>query len=208
MSRDSFVLYTAIAEIVERLSDIQKGQLFQAILDFERDKEINISDHIVEIAFIPIKQSLIANNEKWERTIKARSEAGKRSAEIRKQKTTNLTNVDFVQTKVNKNEQTPTKSTVYEYVNVNVNDNEVIGEKRKRFIPPTLEEVKKYCIERNNSVDPQRFIDFYSSKGWMVGKNKMKDWKASVRTWERERKDQIDERTYDFDDLTKRFAKN
>lgn len=208
MSRDSFVLYTAIAEIVERLSDIQKGQLFQAILDFERDKEINISDHIVEIAFIPIKQSLIANNEKWERTIKARSEAGKRSAEIRKQKTTNLTNVDFVQTKVNKNEQTPTKSTVYEYVNVNVNDNEVIGKKRKRFIPPTLEEVKKYCIERNNSVDPQRFIDFYSSKGWMVGKNKMKDWKASVRTWERERKDQIDERTYDFDDLTKRFAKN
>ena len=208
MSRDSFVLYTAIAEIVERLSDIQKGQLFQAILDFERDKEINISDHIVEIAFIPIKQSLIANNEKWEKTIKARSEAGKRSAEIRKQKTTNLTNVDFVQTKVNKNEQTPTKSTVYEYVNVNVNDNEVIGEKRKRFIPPTLEEVKKYCIERNNSVDPQRFIDFYSSKGWMVGKNKMKDWKASVRTWERERKDQIDERTYDFDDLTKRFAKN
>ena len=208
MSRDSFVLYTAIAEIVERLSDIQKGQLFQAILDFERDKEINISDHIVEIAFIPIKQSLIANNEKWEKTIKARSEAGKRSAEIRKQKTTNLTNVDFVQTKVNKNEQTPTKSTVYEYVNVNVNDNEVIGKKRKRFIPPTLEEVKKYCIERNNSVDPQRFIDFYSSKGWMVGKNKMKDWKASVRTWERERKDQIDERTYDFDDLTKRFAKN
>jgi len=208
MSRDSFVLYTAIAEIVERLSDIQKGQLFQAILDFERDKEINISDHIVEIAFIPIKQSLIANNEKWEKTIKARSEAGKRSAEIRKQKTTNLTNVDFVQTKVNKNEQTPTNSTVYEYVNVNVNDNEVIGKKRKRFIPPTLEEVKKYCIERNNSVDPQRFIDFYSSKGWMVGKNKMKDWKASVRTWERERKDQIDERTYDFDDLTKRFAKN
>ena len=53
-----------------------------------------------------------------------------------------------------------------------------------RFTPPTLEEVKAYCKERGNSVDPERFIDFYSSKGWMVGKNKMKDWQAAVRGWE------------------------
>lgn len=56
---------------------------------------------------------------------------------------------------------------------------------RKIFKPPTLEEVQQYCIERNNNVDANRFIDFYSSKGWMIGKNKMKDWKAGVRTWER-----------------------
>ena len=54
-----------------------------------------------------------------------------------------------------------------------------------RFTPPTLEEVKSYCLERKNNVDAQRFIDYYSSNGWMVGKNKMKDWKAAVRTWER-----------------------
>jgi len=54
-----------------------------------------------------------------------------------------------------------------------------------RFTPPTLQEVTDYCSERNNNVDPQAFIDFYSSKGWMIGKNKMKDWKACVRTWER-----------------------
>lgn len=53
-----------------------------------------------------------------------------------------------------------------------------------RFIPPTLEDVSEYCTERDNGVDPQKFIDFYESKGWMVGKNKMKDWKAAVRTWE------------------------
>ena len=53
-----------------------------------------------------------------------------------------------------------------------------------RFTPPSLEEVKQYCKERNNSVDPESFVDFYSSKGWMIGKNKMKDWKAAVRTWE------------------------
>lgn len=54
-----------------------------------------------------------------------------------------------------------------------------------RFAPPTLEDVKEYCMERGNGVDAQRFIDFYEMKGWMVGKNKMKDWKAAVRTWER-----------------------
>jgi len=55
---------------------------------------------------------------------------------------------------------------------------------RKPFNPPTVEEVREYCTERGNAVDPEAFIDFYESKGWMIGKNKMKDWKAAVRTWE------------------------
>lgn len=50
---------------------------------------------------------------------------------------------------------------------------------------PTLDEVKAYCNERNNRVDPERFIDYYTANGWKVGKNPMKDWKAAVRTWER-----------------------
>lgn len=50
---------------------------------------------------------------------------------------------------------------------------------------PTLDEVKAYCNERNNRVDPERFIDYYTDNGWKVGKNQMKDWKAAVRTWER-----------------------
>ena len=54
----------------------------------------------------------------------------------------------------------------------------------QRFTPPTVEEVKNYCQSRNNHVDAVRFVDFYASKGWMIGKNKMKDWKAAVRTWE------------------------
>lgn len=58
----------------------------------------------------------------------------------------------------------------------------------KRFRKPTLEEVAAYCKERNNNVDPQRFIDFYESKGWKVGKTPMKDWRACVRTWERREK--------------------
>ena len=57
-------------------------------------------------------------------------------------------------------------------------------EKKKRFSPPTVQEVAKYISEKNYSVDAQNFIDFYTSKNWYVGKNKMKDWKASVRLWE------------------------
>ena len=72
---------------------------------------------------------------------------------------------------------------------VSIDDSD--SQTRKRFVPPTLEEVQAYCQERNNGVDPQRFIDYYTSIGWMVGKNnkKMKDWKASVRTWERTEKE-------------------
>jgi predicted phage replisome organizer len=58
-------------------------------------------------------------------------------------------------------------------------------EKEKRFTPPTLDEVRAYCEERKNNIDPQAFIDFYESKGWMIGKNKMKDFRACVRTWEK-----------------------
>ena len=76
--------------------------------------------------------------------------------------------------------------------NDNVNDNvkskgtscEVPSSKSSRFIPPTLAEVEAYCFTRNNSVNAQQFIDFYSSKNWYVGKNKMTDWRASVRLWE------------------------
>lgn len=57
--------------------------------------------------------------------------------------------------------------------------------KAKRFKPPTVDEVRAYCRERANSVDPDQWHDHYTANGWKVGKNPMKDWKASVRTWER-----------------------
>ena len=66
-----------------------------------------------------------------------------------------------------------------------------IGERVKRFTPPTVEQVREYCLERKNNVDPETFVDFYASKGWKIGKESMKDWKAAVRTWEkRDKKDE------------------
>lgn len=58
----------------------------------------------------------------------------------------------------------------------------------KKFIKPTVEEIREYCNERKNNIDAEYFYDFYESKGWYVGKNKMKNWKACVRTWEKDAK--------------------
>ena len=62
---------------------------------------------------------------------------------------------------------------------------------RKRFTIPTPEEVQAYCDERKNGILGQQFCDFYSAKGWKIGKEQMKDWKAAVRTWEMRRKEQL-----------------
>jgi len=70
--------------------------------------------------------------------------------------------------------------------NINItNTNLTDSNKKERFKKPSLDDVKNYCILRNNNIDADAFIDFYESKNWMIGKNKMKDWKAAVRTWER-----------------------
>lgn len=62
--------------------------------------------------------------------------------------------------------------------------------KMRKFTPPTVDEVRAYCEERKNNVDPAAFVDFYTSQGWRVGgKTTMKDWQAAVRTWERRNSD-------------------
>jgi hypothetical protein len=61
---------------------------------------------------------------------------------------------------------------------------------KKKFVPPSLADVAAYCEERANGIDPELFVDFYERNGWKVGKNKMVDWKAAVRTWERRQKNE------------------
>lgn len=61
----------------------------------------------------------------------------------------------------------------------------------RTFKPPSAEEVAAYCLERNNGIDPEQFIAFYESKGWMIGKNKMKSWKSAVITWEKRHKEEV-----------------
>ena len=70
--------------------------------------------------------------------------------------------------------------------NTSINKKENI--KRKKFIKPTIEEIQEYCKERNNGINAEAFYNFYESKDWYVGKNKMKNWKACIRTWEQRTK--------------------
>ena len=69
--------------------------------------------------------------------------------------------------------------------NINIKKSVSPAPAKKKFVKPTVEEVREYCIERKNLVDPEQFVSFYTAKGWMIGKNPMRDWKAAVRTWER-----------------------
>jgi hypothetical protein len=62
---------------------------------------------------------------------------------------------------------------------------------KKNFVKPTIPEIAEYCLKRKNQVNANKFFDFYESKGWFVGKTKMKDWKACVRTWENNGKEQL-----------------
>lgn len=67
--------------------------------------------------------------------------------------------------------------------NPNQNPNTKGNARATRFSPPTVDDVRAYCSENRYTIDAQRFVDYYASNGWMVGKNRMKDWKATVRTW-------------------------
>ncbi len=73
------------------------------------------------------------------------------------------------------------------------------------FKKPKIEDIIQYCNERNNGVNPERFFDFYEAKDWMIGKNKMKDWKAAVRTWEQQ--DKVKNKSSNNDEL-KRAVKH
>ena len=115
-----------------------------------------------------------------------------RSADSRKTLLT-IVNYDIYQNEdVSSRQSTDSQQTVSRHrpaTNNNVNNENNDNKKNniKGFVKPTVEEVRAYCQERKNTVDAERFVDFYEMKGWLVGKTKMKDWKAAVRTWEKRR---------------------
>lgn len=98
---------------------------------------------------------------------------------------------EYTQKLIKKQDTVPTLSRhCPENVRLNrIEENRIEQKETRRFTPPTLEEVTKYCIERNNMISPQSFIDHYETNGWVQGKGKpVKSWKACIRTWENNRK--------------------
>jgi hypothetical protein len=114
-----------------------------------------------------------------------RISAGKKSGESRKMKALQQNNLNDRLTEV---EEPLNKESKVKESKVKENNNNSEKPHTHKFVTPSIESIKKYCTERKNNVDAEKFFDFYQSKGWMVGKNKMKDWKACIRTWEKEKK--------------------
>ena len=71
----------------------------------------------------------------------------------------------------------------------NINIDSLYKRGSSRFQKPSLDDIRAYCISRGNNVDPEQFLNFYESKGWMVGKTPMRDWRAAIRTWEKRQND-------------------
>lgn len=183
---------------LEALSDAEVGRLFRCALKYSASNEETDLTGNERYAWAIIRPQIDKDNNKHEAKIKNLQKAGKISAEKRQQM---LTNVDICQqmsTDVNdrirsrkekqeeereeerKKERSKEKKIEEEREEDTQKKRDVL-----RFAPPTVDEVRSYCRERGNQVDAQRFIDYYTSNGWKVGRNPMKDWRAAVRTWER-----------------------
>lgn len=187
MDKSSFLMYIDWNDMIEELDDQSRGQLLLAIMRYQSGAELPEMDIGAKVAFAQIRNQFRKDEENYSRTVANRSAAGKlggrpkANVSAEKQKKQMLF------------EESSTKQTEAKKAdNVNVNDNVLKenilkGVKEKRFAPPTPENVRGYCREMGyENVDAERFVDFYASKDWMVGKNRMKDWKAAVRNWARQ----------------------
>jgi hypothetical protein len=174
MAMTGFICQDEYLAKCAKLSDQEVGRLFRALMSYHAT---GIEPELAgreSIAFDFIKEDI----DKTEKAYAAKCEKNRQN-----RLTTNVDERERTITNVDERAQ-----------NINIKEKEKIikentpkGVKEKplaRFTPPTVEEVSVYCRERNNSVNAQRFVDFYAAKGWKIGQNPMKDWKAAVRTWE------------------------
>lgn len=179
--RDTFIFYRSFKESMSDLSDKDKLIMYEAISDYSLDLKEPKLTGFPKALFSLIRPILDANIQRWKNGRKGGAPIGNLNA--KKQPKNNQKTTEKQPNKdkdVNKDKE-------YNIKNVNIEDKSSNNgaDKSTRFVPPTLTEVQDYIQKNSYSVDASTFIDFYTSKGWMVGSNKMKDWKAAVRTWQR-----------------------
>ena len=186
MAKDkkSFILYCDQQGVFNMLPDEQAGKLIKHIFAYVNDEDPESDDLLLTIAFESIKTQLKRDLKKYEHYIDKQKENGRKGGRPKTQAffdETQKTQAFFLKPKKADN------------VNVNVNDNVIIKENIKekggRFTPPTALEVNAYMQEQGMDDLSEKFVNFYEAKGWQIGKNKMKDWKAAVRTWKSNYKD-------------------
>ena len=216
MERESFVFYSSFLKAIRAIKkrDIQ-AELALAIIEYGITGETIECGEVVSVAMELIKPQIEANNKKYINGMKG-AEHGVKGGRPRKEKPQE--NPEVTPEKPQENPKKTPNVNVNDNVNDNIsflkketksdvafsdleNENsespietlqtpkeQSVGG-RKKFTIPTPEEVQAYCNERNNGISGQQFCDFSSSKGWKVGSQPMKDWKASVRTWEGKRRE-------------------
>lgn len=203
------VIYRSFVDAISDLPPDQFKACAMAIFGYGLDGREPEGSGIEKTVFCMAKPQIDANNRRYENGCKGGRPKTKNN------QTETKTNQN--KTKVKPNQTNPEP-------NDNDNDNDIKentlkGVKEKRFAPPTLENVIGYCQEKGLAIDAQRFIDFYESKGWMIGKNKMKDWKAAVRNWARQEKtsqkpsaknafNNFRQRDYDYSGIQRELIKN
>ena len=191
-------VWTSFREVISPLADAEKGRLFDMMLQYAEDgtEPGNFAGN--ERYTWPAAKQWIdltyAENEKQ------RKNGKKGGRPPKSQENPNKPN----ETQENPNE--PNKSLNIKENNIkesNIKHSSKNIVPLKRFVPPTVDEIKKYCDERGSYlINPQAFIDYYEARGWMLNKNrKMVDWKAAVRTWENNEKERQRKEKQLYEDL-------
>lgn len=156
-------------DTTQDLSAEEKGNLIDAVVSYAAGLEYeHMLNGATKIAF---------------RFLKGQVDRNAAIADVRRQAREGKTNNN--KKEQNTSKEINNKNNKNKNNNQNNNNNDSTGKPQKRFTPPAIEDVQLYCLERKNHVNAQKFFDYYTSNGWRVGKNPMKDWKAAVRTWER-----------------------
>lgn len=196
--KNSFILRNEYLDIFTDLSDSQAGVLIKAVYKYAAAKEMpeGLKDVEVKMAFKFIKKDIDYDTQKYNDLCEKRSLAGKKGGAPLGNDNANKQNKQMLENQakqanafLNKQNKHSDSDSVCdsELLDKSNNNNPLNISPLKvgnRFKKPSIDEIKAYCLERKNKVDPQRFFDFYESKGWKVGNSPMKDWKAAIRTWE------------------------
>ena len=220
MKKETFLFYADWLNVIRDLPSEVQLEVYQAIAEYAIYDNLIELKPLAKVAFGFIKQTIDRDTKKYISISEKRSEAGKKGGRrlknneleesnekqkkqllSEKSKKSNCplndndndNDISFLEKKKQKSDVA-----VSDLENENSESpletlqtpKEQSGGGRKKFAIPTPEEVQAYCDERKNGISGQQFCDFYSAKGWKIGKEPMKDWKAAVRTWEMRRKDQ------------------
>ena len=179
--RESFVFHK---DYIEDLPDQYKTEFIQATINYGLYGENPpFKDGTLEMAlWAKIARRIDAEAEKYKAISEKRKEAAQKRYQQYQQRTKPAreepAKTEQAEQKAATPEESPAESQTAK------------PKKAAAFVKPTVEEIRAYCEERKNGLDAQAFFDFYESKGWKVGAAKMKDWRASVRTWEQRRKNE------------------